>query len=100
MANTPQKVVFAQKLQVSANKLAAIRIELRDLAQVYLARKYQDGQTDPITDTDLAGQGITKAQLASYVETFSDRLNKLMTNQTVTSAVDGDAITANMRTDV
>lgn len=100
MTTLEQKVAFAQKAQNAANMGAQFYDLISDLQKVYLDRKWQPGGQDVITDEDLAGLGITAAQLSGLLQTFYARFAQLMTAQAVSGTIDGDAILNAVRSDV
>jgi hypothetical protein len=101
---TGNKLRFAQIVQQEASSFFTSYLRLKQLNETYLARKWNSGANDAIVDADLTGGsinlGISAAQLESYISTLFSRINNVMTNQTVTTAVDGTAITDAIRSDM
>jgi hypothetical protein len=90
------KQEYAKALQRVATKLAEVADEFADIVTVYHDRGYGGGNA--ITDGDLAGLGITAADVGGGI-TVGEQLTKFLNNLEVTTG-DYDVNLNKLRTDV
>lgn len=95
MAN---KITFVEKLQAAATLLAQVADAFADLESVYFDRGFNSGGANAIADADIAGTGLTAAQVGSGI-TLAQQVSKFVNNQAVTTG-DYDATINTLRTDV
>lgn len=92
------KLDFAQNIQNFNTQLAELFKDAPDLEGVYFDRGYNGGGSDPITDSDLTGLGITAAQLGDGI-TLLQQLQNFAQNNAVTQG-DYSATVNTLRTGV
>ena len=93
-----KKIDFATKVQANTTSIAGLKDTLEDVVEVFFARGYNAGGADPITDADLAGTGITLADLTACITMFQQIAN-FFGNQAVTQG-DYSTTVNKMRTDI
>lgn len=91
------KLEFAGDMQAFSTQLAQLFRDAPDLESVYFDRGYNGGGADPIVDGDVAGLGITAAQIASGI-TLIQQLQNFADNAAVTTGDYGSTTNA-LRTD-
>lgn len=96
--NMASKLTFTQDAQDFSTRLAALFAEAPDLEGVYFDRGYNGGGSDPIVDGDIAGLGVTAAQVTAFI-TMIQQLQNFAGNSAVTSG-DYSATVNAMRTDL
>jgi len=94
------KLTFATEAKEFSTAISLLAEKLPTFQKVWADREYLSGADDKaITDEDLEGLGITKAELTAFITPFALQLQNFVGNQPVTQG-DYAATLSKLRTDV
>ena len=74
----PSKSSFASYCMGEAANIMHAYNRILELHDVMLSNGWQIGGTNPITDADLTGSGITANELNVFAASFAERINDMM----------------------
>jgi hypothetical protein len=89
---------YVSTIQNKTNQIAQLGADLQAIFETYFDRGYNGGGADPIIDGDLAGLGVTAADVAAFI-TLAENFGKFLNNQSPFVS-DYQATVNRIRTDI
>jgi hypothetical protein len=100
--DTQTKTDFANSVRSASTSFIQALERLVDLQTTYVARGYNPGGADAITDGDIANSKITASQLSQFIDSawLVSKFSAIMNEQTVSGTIAGNTIVDKIRSDI